>query len=94
MATDGPGRRAEERAPAKPEGFGKELARDVSKGLLKETGVTLKWGLWGAVLGAIVLGGVGAWYFSAAGLVVGALAGALLGGIAGVVVYIQGSSLL
>jgi hypothetical protein len=94
METDHSVTKAKADETAKPEGFAKELARDVSKGLLKETGVTLKWGLWGAVLGAIVLGGVGAWYFSAAGLVVGALAGALLGGIAGVVVYIQGSSLL
>lgn len=67
----------------KEESFIKELGKDVGKGLLQETGTTIKWAAGGALLGALVLGGLGLWKFGTVGLGVGAIAGAVLGGIAG-----------
>jgi hypothetical protein len=63
------------------------FVKEVAKGLVKEVGVTLKWGLWGALLGAIALGGIGFWKFGFTGLWVGALAGALVGGIGAIVLF-------
>lgn len=75
------------------EGFAQEVIRETSKGLLKEAAVTLKWGLSGAVGGAVLLGGVGFWKYGSTGLWIGALAGALVGGIGAVVLYTMGTSL-
>lgn len=72
----------------KPEGFVKEVARDVGKEFVSETKVTLKWALGGAIVGALILGGVGAKYLGLAGLGWGALAGAVVGSIAGALIYI------
>ncbi len=41
----------------------------------------LRWTLWGAVLGALVVGGAGAWFFGVKGLAYGAAAGAAVGGL-------------
>ncbi len=42
---------------------------------------SLRWFLIGAVIGAVVLGGVGAYYFGWTGLGIGLIAGAVIGGI-------------
>jgi len=64
-------------------GFVREVGRDVGKHLLRETGTTIKWAFGGAVVGAIIVGGVGFWKFGVTGLWIGAVAGALLGGAMG-----------
>jgi hypothetical protein len=75
--------KTEEAKKPKDESFIKELGKDVGKGLLQETGSTLKWAAGGAVLGALVLGGLGLWKFGLIGLGIGAAAGAILGAVAG-----------
>ena len=75
------------------ENFIKELSRDVGKDLLRETGTTIKWVLGGALLGAVVLGGLGFWTFGVTGLAIGAIVGAVVGGVIGGWVYYSGSSL-
>lgn len=72
----------------KPEGFVKEVARDVGKEFVSETKETLKWALGGAIVGALILGGVGAKYFGLPGLGWGALAGSVVGAVAGALLYI------
>lgn len=67
----------------KSEGFIKEVGRDVGKHLLRETGTTIKWAFSGAVVGAIVVGGIGFWKFGVTGMWIGAVTGALLGGAIG-----------
>ena len=75
------------------EGIAKEILRDTSKGLLKEAAVTLKWGIFGAVVGAVLLGGAGLWKFGFTGFWVGALTGALVGGVGAVALYTMGTTL-
>jgi uncharacterized protein YcfJ len=65
----------------------KELGRDIGKDLLRETATTLKWALGGAVVGAVVLGGLGLWKFGLTGLGIGAVAGAVVGGAIGFWAY-------
>ena len=71
------------------ESFIKELGRGVGKGLLRETGATIKWAVGGAVLGALVAGGFGLWKFGITGMGIGAIAGAVIGGAAGGWAYIS-----
>jgi len=72
-------------------GFLNEVGRffiDFGKGLLDDLGLSFRWALWGAIIGALVLGGVGFWYFSWAGLGYGLLAGAVLGGVGAWLLYL------
>lgn len=71
------------------EGFIKEVGRGVGQNLLRETGTTIKWAVCGAVVGAVVLGGLGFWKFGAVGLGVGAIIGAVVGGATGGWVYLS-----
>ena len=64
-----------------------EILKDVGKDLLRETGTTIKWGIGGALIGAVILGALGFWKFGEVGLVVGAIAGAVLGGAIGFWAY-------
>lgn len=65
------------------EGFIKEVGREVGKGLIRETGITIKWALGGALIGGVVLGGLGFWKFGTTGLAIGAIVGAVVGGVLG-----------
>lgn len=65
------------------DGFIKEVGRDVGKELLRETGTTIKWAVGGAVMGALVVGGLGLWKFGVTGMGIGALTGAVIGGAVG-----------
>ena len=51
-----------------------------------------RWLLWGAVLGAIVVGGAGLYFFGLEGLGIGLLAGAAIGGIGALLLYLWASS--
>ena len=61
-------------------GFIKEIGRDVGTDLLHETGTTIKWAVGGALIGAVVLGGLGFWKFGVTGLTIGAIGGGVVGG--------------
>jgi hypothetical protein len=60
-----------------------EFIKDVGKDLLRETGTTIKWAVGGALVGAVVLGGLGLWKFGITSLTIGAVVGAALGGATG-----------
>lgn len=79
--------------PPQPESFAKETAKEVGTGLLKEGKTTVKWGLWGAVVGAVALGGAGWFKFGPKFGLIGAVVGAVVGGIGAVWFYISASSL-
>jgi hypothetical protein len=70
------------------ESFTKELG----KGLLKEGKTTVKWGFWGAVVGAVALGGAGWFKFGPKVGLIGAAVGAVVGGIGAAWIYITASS--
>jgi hypothetical protein len=61
-------------------GFIKEIGRDVGTDLVRETGTTIKWAVGGALIGTVVLGGLGLWKFGVTGLAFGAIAGGVVGG--------------
>lgn len=69
------------------EGFIKEVGREVGKDLLRETGTTIKWAVGGALIAAVVLGGLGYWKVGVTGLAIGAIVGAVVGGVVGGWVY-------
>jgi hypothetical protein len=75
------------------ESFAKETAKEVGKGLLKEGKTTVKWGFWGAVVGAVALGGAGWFKFGPKVGLIGAGVGAVVGGIGAAWFYISASSL-
>jgi hypothetical protein len=75
------------------EGIAKEVFLETSKGLLKEAAVTLRLGISGAAVGAVLLAGSGCWKFGFTGLWIGAIAGALVGGVGAIVLYTMGGSL-
>ncbi len=58
------------------------LASEVLSGLKSEFVNSLQWALWGAGIGAIVLGVAGFWFFGVTGLALGAGVGAVAGGLA------------
>jgi hypothetical protein len=64
-------------------GFIKEIGRDVGTDLVRETGTTIKWAVGGALIGTVVLGGLGLWKFGVTGLAFGAIAGGVVGGVVG-----------
>ena len=53
--------------------------REVGRSVVDEAKSSLKWTLGGAVTGAVILGGVGAYYFGWSGLGIGLVAGAVIG---------------
>ena len=61
---------------------------DVGKGLLDDLALSLRWALWGGIIGALPLGGAGFWYFSWAGLGYGMLAGAVIGSVGAWLLYL------
>ena len=71
------------------ESFAKELARDVTKGLLEESRTTIKWGLWGALIGGLTLGGIGLAKFPLEIAGIAALIGAVLGGLFAAFFYLK-----
>ena len=73
-------------------GFLKSLGREVGRGLIKEAGATLKWGIGGAIVGAAAIGALGLVKFGLTGGGIGAVAGAVIGGIGAVYVYTTASS--
>jgi len=77
-------------APKKDQspGFMEEMARDVGKDLASETKTTLKWALGGAIVGALIIGGIGFWLLGMKVLGVSALIGAVIGAIAGGWIYL------
>jgi len=79
--------RHERREPA-------SLAREVGPSLKQETRSWLRWGAWGAVLGAVTLGAAGFWFFGTTGLLLGAAIGAVAGGIGSLLLYLHGASVL
>ena len=73
-------------------GFLKKLGREVGKSLIQEAGTTFKWGIGGAIVGALALGTLGLVKFGLTGGGIGAVAGAVIGGIGAVYVYTTASS--
>jgi len=65
------------------------LLREVGSGLKDEVRTWLRWTMWGAVLGAVVVGAAGAWYFGFTGLAVGAGIGAVAGGLGALLFYLS-----
>ena len=63
--------------------FIKEIGREAGTDLVHETGTTIKWAMGGALVGAVVLGGLGFWKFGVSGLAIGAIAGGIVGGVVG-----------
>jgi len=78
---------------SQPESLAKETAKEVGKELLKEGKTTVKWGFWGAVVGAVALGGAGWFKFGTTMGLIGAGVGAVVGGIGAAWFYISASSL-
>ena len=72
-----------DRDESRPESF----TRGLGKAMGQEARSWLRWTLRGAVVGAIVLGGVGCWFFSLTGLWLGAGVGAIGGGLCAFFVY-------
>ena len=72
-----------DQAEAPNRGFVKETARDIGRDFVGGTKTTLKWALCGAILGALLVGGVGFWLLGMKGLGIGALIGAVIGAIVG-----------
>ena len=64
-------------------GFIKEIGQEVGQDLVQETGTTIKWAVGGALIGAVVLGGLGFWKLGVTGLAIGAIAGGVVGGVVG-----------
>ena len=76
------GVRVIESEPKQPESHEPpSLASEVVSSLKAEFRSSLRWAMWGAGLGAIVLGAAGFWFFGATGLVYGAGLGAVAGGL-------------
>ena len=80
-----------DKAPSR--GLVKETARDIGKDFVGGTKTTLKWALGGAIVGALVVGGVGFWLLGMKGLGIGVLIGAVLGAIVGGGAYLWWLSL-
>ena len=78
---------------SKSEGFAQDTAREVGKDLVSGTKKILKWALGGAIVGALVVGGVGFWLLGMKGLGIGVLIGAVIGAIVGGGVYLWWLSL-
>ncbi|MHC4938654.1 MAG: hypothetical protein ACYTHK_06770 [Planctomycetota bacterium] len=68
---------------------GDSLAKEIRDGLAEEAKSWLLWALAGAIVGAVLLGGIGAYFAGLKGLGIGALAGAALGGIGVGIIYLQ-----
>ncbi len=79
--------------PSQPESLAKETAKEVGKELLKEGKTTVKWGLWGAAVGAVALGGAGWFKFGPKVGLIGAGVGAVVGGIGAAWFYVSATSL-
>jgi hypothetical protein len=64
-------------------GSSRKLDERPEQDLVHETGTTIKWAVGGALIGAVVLGGLGFWKFGVTGLAIGAIAGGVVGGVIG-----------
>ena len=63
------------------------FSRGLGKEIAQEARSWLRWALGGAVVGAVVLGGAGLWYFGFTGLWIGAGVGAVGGGLGAFLLY-------
>jgi hypothetical protein len=79
--------------PSEFKSFGKEVGKGLLKEAKMEAKITMKWGLGGALVGAVVLGGVGWFKFGTTIGLIGAGAGALLGGAFAVWFYLSATTL-
>lgn len=57
------------------------FAREVGKGIVEEGKSTLRWVLGSALVGALLVGGAGAWFFGMDALLYGAAIGAVIGAL-------------
>ncbi len=65
-----------------------DTALEIVKAIARETKTLLQWALGGAIVGALVVGGVGFWLVGMEGLGIGALIGTGVGAIAGGGIYL------
>ena len=75
------------RSPDRP--HDESLAKEIRDGLAEEAKSWVRWAIAGAIVGAVLLGGIGAYFAGLKGLGIGALAGAVLGGIGVGLLYLQ-----
>lgn len=71
----------------------KSLGREVRDEAVREAGVWLKWAAVGALVGALLLGGLGLALFGFLGMLGGAGVGAVLGGVAFWAFYLNATTL-
>lgn len=69
------------------------LGQEVREDIVREAGVWLRWAVVGAIVGAVLVGGVGFWVFGFPGLVWGAGIGAALGGVGSWLFYLHATTL-
>ncbi len=72
---------------------GRKLASEVGGELKREAGAWLKWFAVGAVVGAVILGGLGFYILGFKGLLGGAAVGAILGGTGLWLFYLNATTL-
>ena len=66
---------------------------EVKDGVVREMGTWLKWALAGAVVGAVLLGGLGGYFLGFEGFLWGAGAGAAVGGLGFGLFYLNANTL-
>ena len=67
----------------------KTFAKEVLSGLKEEARTSLRWAIGGAIVGAVVLGGIGLIIFGLKGLLIGAGLGAVVGGVGLSLLYLN-----
>jgi hypothetical protein len=65
----------------------REIGRAFGRGLVNEGRRWLRWAGTGAVVGAVLLGPAGGYFFGLEGLGIGLLAGAVIGGVGSLLLY-------
>lgn len=70
-----------------------ETAREVGRGLLREGKTTLTWGVLGAIVGAVVVGGAAAFKFGPRLGLIGGAVGLVVGGIGAAALYVSATTI-